>query len=67
VAAFKLNTNMTEVKQANKQPKSWIQSGTCLTHQEFEKEIKKAEKGPFHSVQKSMENFELWLTEREKK
>ena len=64
---LKLYTHMTEVKQAIKNPKSWLQTGTCLTQQEFEKEIKKAEKGPFHSVQKSMENFEQWLTEREKK
>ena len=58
---------MTEVKQAIKNPKSWIQAGTCMTQQEFEKEIKKAEKGPFLSVQESMKNFEQWLTEREKK
>jgi hypothetical protein len=58
---------MTKVKQAIKKNTSWILPGNCLTQQEFTEGIKMAEDGPFHSVQKSMENFELWLTKREKK
>ncbi len=58
---------MTKVKEHTEHNKSWILQGKTLSNHEFVAGIKKAEKGPFHSVQKSMENFELWLTTREKK
>ena len=58
---------MTKVREEIEYNKNWILPGKTLSNREFIAEIKKAEKGPFHSVQKSMENFELWLTTREKK
>ncbi|MDZ7720021.1 MAG: hypothetical protein U5K72_14485 [Balneolaceae bacterium] len=42
-------------------------SGTSLTEEEFKKGIEDAEKGPFYSVQESMNQFESWLKKRENK
>ena len=47
-------------KQKSKQ-KSLAQPGTEMTQDEFVSEIRKAEEGPFYTVQESMEHFELWL------
>jgi len=47
--------------------KSWILSETTLTSNEFISGIRKAEKGPFSTVQESIEHFEKWLNQREKK
>jgi len=58
---------MTKVKEYIEQNQNWILPRKSLCDKDFVAGIKKAEKGPFHSVQKSMENFELWLTSREKK
>ena len=51
-----------EKKQASK---CWVLPGKSLSYDEFSEGIQKAEKGPFHTVQESMENFELWLKSRE--
>jgi len=58
---------MTKVKEHIEHNQNWILPGKTLSDKEFIAGIKKAEKGPFHSVQKSMEKFELLLTSREKK
>ena len=42
-------------------------TGGNLRRDEFVKGIKSAEKGPFYSVQESMNKFEKWINEREKK
>jgi len=47
--------------------KNWILPETRLTRDEFISGIRKAEKGPFSTVQESMEQFEKWLDQREKK
>jgi hypothetical protein len=59
---------MNKVKPDNKSESKRL--GSCdfiLTHNEFKVGIKKAEEGPFHSVQQSMQNFELWIKNKEKK
>jgi hypothetical protein len=55
------------IKDKNQQPKNWILPGTSISYDEFQDGIKEAEKGQFHTIQESMENFELWLKSREKK
>ena len=41
--------------------------GEPISTSEFLKLIRKAEKGPFYTVQESMLHFEQWLKTREKK
>ena len=41
--------------------------GGKLTEKEFTEGIKSAEKGPFYTVQESMNQFEKWVKRREKK
>jgi len=53
-------------KTATSNKKAFI-SGGELTKQEFLEGIRSAEKGPFYSVQESMDQFDKWLREREKK
>ncbi|MCX6272834.1 MAG: hypothetical protein NTU44_16780 [Bacteroidetes bacterium] len=50
-----------------KKPKSWVTPDTNLLKEEFSQGIREAEKGPFTSIQESMEYFEQWLQAREKK
>jgi hypothetical protein len=57
----------SKIIESKKEPRSWILPGNSLTQDEFLHEIYEAEKGPFMSVEESMENFELWLKLREKK
>ncbi len=47
--------------------KTWILPNIDLTQEDVIKGIRLAEEGPFHTVQESMEHFELWLKENEKK
>ncbi|MFP8487481.1 hypothetical protein ACKGJO_00135 [Gracilimonas sp. Q87] len=42
-------------------------SSDTLSESEFRKGIKKAEKGPFYTVQESMTEFESWLKKRKEK
>lgn len=44
----------------------WTQPGT-MSHEEFMAGIRKAEEGPFYTVQESMQRFEQWLKSRKKK
>ena len=64
-----MNFDMKEIKITGqkKKPKSWVLPGQSLSQDEFIDGIKEAEEGPFHTVQESKENFELWLKSREKK
>jgi predicted transcriptional regulator len=57
----------TKIKGQKEVIKSWVLPGKSLTQDEFREGIQKAEEGSFHTVQESMENFELWLKSREKK
>jgi len=57
----------TKVKKQKKEPQSWVLPGKSLGQDEFIDGIQEAEKGPFYTVQESMENFELWMKSREKK
>jgi hypothetical protein len=56
-----------KIKDKKQKPKSWVLPGTSIDQDEFLAGIQKAEEGPFHTVQESMENFELWMKSREKK
>jgi hypothetical protein len=56
-----------KTKEKKQESKSWILPGKSLSHAEFKEGIQNAEMGSFHSVQESMENFEIWLKSREKK
>jgi len=46
---------------------NWLLPDNSLSHSEFISGIKKAENGPFYTVQESMEHFEKWIREIEKK
>lgn len=56
-----------KTKKSKCNEKSWVLPGTKLTQDEFVSGIRKAEEGPFYTVQESMEHFDLWLKSREKK
>jgi len=56
-----------KIKDQEKENKSWVLPGKSLSREEFIAGIREAEEGPFHSVHESMENFELWVTMKEKK
>ena len=56
-----------KTKEKKQEAKSWILPGKSLSQVEFSEGIQIAEKGPFHTVQESKENFELWLKTREEK
>jgi hypothetical protein len=57
----------TKIKDNNQKPRNWVLPGTSLSQDEFLSGIQEAEKGPFQTVQESMENFEVWLKSRKKK
>lgn len=50
-----------------KDNKDWTLPGNSLSQDKFLTGILRAEEGPFFTVQESMENFEQWLSSREKK
>ncbi len=58
---------MKTVKNKEAQRINWAIPGQSITHEEFVSSIQAAEKGPFYTVQESMQHFEQWLKSREKK
>jgi predicted transcriptional regulator len=56
-----------KTKDQKKESKNWTLPGNTLSQDEFIAGIRKAEKGPFFTIQESMEHFEQWLKSREKK
>lgn len=54
-------------KTGSKRKINWALPNQTVTHNEFMSAIKQAEKGPFYTVQESMQHFEQWLKSREKK
>jgi len=56
---------LTNVKVKQQKPKSWVLPGISVSQDELLAGIQEAEKGPFHTVQESKENFESWLKSRE--
>ena len=56
-----------KIKEQKKEPLSWVIPGNSPTQKELLAGIHEAEKGPFQSVEESIENFESWLKMREKK
>jgi hypothetical protein len=57
----------TKIKEQKQESKNWGLPGISMSDNEFLTGIKEAEKGPFQTVQESMENFEVWLKSEEKK
>ncbi|MFD2532974.1 hypothetical protein [Gracilimonas halophila] len=55
---------MEEKGLKDKLPANRFTSVNVLSESEFSKGIKKAEKGPFNTVQESMTQFESWLKKR---
>ncbi len=53
-------------KEKDKSQK-WILPGTSMSEEEFLTGIRQAEEGNFHTVQESMEKFEIWMKSKEKK
>ena len=45
----------------------WVLPGTSLIEEEFLSGIRCAEEGNFHTVQESIEKFEIWMKSKEKK
>jgi predicted transcriptional regulator len=56
-----------KIKDKKQESESWISPAKSFSQDEFLAGIQKAEEGPFHTVQESMENFELWMKSREKR
>jgi hypothetical protein len=56
-----------KIKVTKRDPKNWILPGNILSQDEFVDGIRKAEKGPFYTIQESMEHFEQWMKSREKR
>ncbi len=54
-------------KTTDKKSDTRFTSGGTLAEMEFFEGIKSAEEGPFYTVQESMNHFEKWLKEKEKK
>jgi hypothetical protein len=65
--SFEMKEIKTKTKDKRPPSNSWILPGKTISEDEFLEGIYEAEKGPFNTVQESMENFELWLKSREKK
>jgi hypothetical protein len=57
---------MRTVKTKETQEINWAIPKQTVTHSDFMTAIKSAEKGPFHTVQQSMQHFEQWLKLRKK-
>jgi predicted transcriptional regulator len=64
---FKKRSAMDRGKITEKSTKNRFTSGEQLSGKEFKQGIEQAEKGPFYSVQESMNRFEEWLTKRKKR
>ena len=47
----------------SKEP-NWVLPDQVVSQDEIQAAIKDAEKGPFYTIQKSMEHFEQWLWNR---
>ncbi len=58
---------MDEKNIKDKLPENRFTTPFILSESEFKKEIIKAEKGPFDTVQESMKEFETWLEKRNEK
>ncbi len=43
--------------------KSWVLPGVKLTHKEFIEGIKKAEEGPFYTLEEAQERLKQWKKE----
>ena len=56
-----------KIKNEQKDPKTWILPENTISQDEFIAGIREAEKGPFYTVQESMEHFEQWMKSREKR
>jgi hypothetical protein len=56
----------TVEKSANKKKINWALPNQTVTHDDFTNAIKESEKGPFYTVQESMQHFEQWLESRKK-
>jgi len=46
--------------------RNWAMPGQVVSLEEVQSAIKIAEKGPFNTVQESMEHFEQWLKSRKR-
>ncbi len=57
---------MAVTKEFDKKQLRWIKPGK-MDEEELLRGIAEAEKGPFISVQRTKENFEQWLKNKEKK
>ena len=57
----------TSVKPAAKRKINWALPNQTVSPDEFMAAIKEAEKGPFYTVQESMQHFEEWMNSRKNK
>jgi len=57
---------MGTVKTKKTKEINWANPEQTVTHGDFKAAIKQAEKGPFYTVQESMQHFEQWLKLRKK-
>lgn len=57
---------MRTVKTKKAKEVNWAIPYQTITYDEFIDALKKAEAGPFYSVQESMQHFDKWLKSRKK-
>jgi hypothetical protein len=57
----------TKTKTANSSNLNLAKPYQDITIEQLQAEIRKAEKGKFQTVQESMQDFDKWLTSRERK
>jgi hypothetical protein len=64
-----MRTIKTSADKAYKEPKdrNWALPNQVISQEEVQNAIQYAEKGPFHTVQESMQRFEQWLESRKKR
>ena len=56
-----------KTKVKSRDPKNWILPENTFSQDEFLAGIRKAENGPFYTIQESMEHFEQWIKSRAKR
>lgn len=61
-----MKSSITKDKKEDKS-QNWVLPKTSMSEEEFLSGIRSAEEGQFHTVQESIENFEIWMKSKEKK
>jgi two-component SAPR family response regulator len=58
--ALKMSTKIVKPTKE----KSWALPGVKLTHEEFVAKVRKAEEGPFYTIEEAKERLKQWKKDR---